>query len=874
MDSSQIRSTFFKFFEEKKHKIVDSAPMVLKNDPSLMFTNAGMNQFKSHFLDCSELVDKRVANTQKCLRVSGKHNDLEEVGIDTYHHTMFEMLGNWSFGEYFKKEAIEWAWELLTEVYKIEKKDLYVTVFEGSVKDGTMIDSEANDIWKGIIDEDRIVLGNKNDNFWEMGDQGPCGPSSEIHIDIRPEKEKNKLPGIELVNKDHPEVIEIWNLVFIEFNRKKDGSLEKLPSKHIDTGMGLERLSMVIQGHKSNYDTDIFKPLINELEQICRVKYGEKEDTDTAIRVVVDHVRAIAFSIADGQLPSNNGAGYVIRRILRRGVRYGYTFLNQKNPFIYKLVKKLSFQFSSVFPEIKSQIELIENVIKDEENAFFRTLENGIIKLNQIIKNISEDKISGDDAFLLYDTYGFPIDLTSLILKEKGLDYDHKKFEKLLEKQKIRSKSDQTKSVDDWIIINNSSNTTFIGYDHFNSKSKILKYRLVEYKNGKILYQIVFDKTPFYAEGGGQIGDSGFFKLDSSKSEKFSILNTFKENETIIHISDKIPKNKHQEFLLNIDHKKRSSISRHHTATHLLHQALRNILGDHVQQKGSLVSENYLRFDFSHFSKLTYDELKKVETFVNEKISEKIDLVEKRDSTLNECLELGAIALFGEKYGKYVRSIKFGDSFELCGGTHVKNTIELRTLIITSESAISTGVRRIEALCGDSALDFLKNRSKTIDQINKILSTSVDHVDSIKKLKENNSLTQKKLDKTNDQLINYYLKDIQQGLIVKNDINFCSIKINCEPHLLKNIAFKSSKLIENLVLIIGSIYQDKVYVVCQISKNLTEKKGMDAREINKKICDEIGGNGGGQSFFTTASSPNTQKLDGLLNSSEKIVFNS
>ena len=874
MNSSHIRSTFFKFFEEKNHKIVDSAPMVLKNDSSLMFTNAGMNQFKSHFLDCSELVDKRVANTQKCLRVSGKHNDLEEVGIDTYHHTMFEMLGNWSFGEYFKKEAIEWAWELLTEVFKIDKKDLYVTVFEGSAKDGTTIDSEAYDIWKDIIDEDRIVLGNKNDNFWEMGDQGPCGPSSEIHIDIRSEKEKIKSPGIELVNKDHPEVIEIWNLVFIEFNRKKDGSLEKLPSKHVDTGMGLERLAMVIQGHKSNYETDIFKPLIDELEQICDVKYGDKKDIDTAIRVVVDHVRAIAFSIADGQLPSNNGAGYVIRRILRRGVRYGYTFLNQKNPFIYKLIKKLSSQFSLVFPELKTQVELIEKVIKDEENAFFRTLENGIVKLNQIIKNISEDEISGDDAFLLYDTYGFPIDLTSLILKEKGLNYDHIKFEKLLKKQKIRSKSDQIKSVDDWIIVNDFSSTEFIGYDYFNSKSKISKYRSVKEKNGKILYQIVFNKTPFYAEGGGQIGDSGFFTTDSSKSKKFDISNTVRENETIIHISDMIPEDKNQEFLLNINNKRRSSISRHHTATHLLHQALRNILGNHVQQKGSLVSENYLRFDFSHFSKLTHDELTKVESFVNEKISEKIDLVEKRDSTLKECLKLGAIALFGEKYGKNVRSIKFGDSFELCGGTHVKNTIDLRTLIITSESAISTGVRRIEALCGDSAIDFLKNRSKTIDQINKILSTSVDHVDSITKLKENNSLTQKKLDKTNDQLINYYLKDIQQELIVKNDINFCSIMINCDPQVLKNIAFKSSKLIENLVLILGSIHQDKAYVICQISKNLVEQKGMDAREINSKICDDIGGNGGGQPFFTTASSPNTQKLKGILKNSENIVFNS
>ena len=873
MDSNQIRFKFFKFFEKKNHSIISSAPMVLKNDPTLMFTNAGMNQFKDNFLDSSQVQNKRIANTQKCLRVSGKHNDLEEVGIDTYHHTMFEMLGNWSFGDYFKKEAILWAWELLTVEYNISEKDMYVTVFEGSKKDGISKDDEAYKIWNKIVDKDKIVMGNKNDNFWEMGDHGPCGPSSEIHIDIRSDEEKNKIPGINLVNKNHPEVIEIWNLVFIEFNRKMDGSLEKLAEKHIDTGMGLERLAMVIQGHKSNYDTDIFKSMIKELEKICNVKYGLESEIDIAIRVVVDHVRAIAFSIADGQLPSNNGPGYVIRRILRRGVRYGYTFLNQKTPFIYKLIKKLSSQFLQTFPEINAQIDLIEKVIRDEENSFFRTLENGIIKFNQIVKKMKDDKISGNDAFLLYDTYGFPIDLTSLLLKEKGLDYDQKKFNSLLNQQKQRSKSEQLQSSEDWNVIKKTNQTEFVGYDQEHSMSQISKFREVKDKNGKISYHVVFDKTPFYSEGGGQIGDSGYFNLKSSIVEKFFISNTIKENDTVIHITDKMPENKNEIFDLYIDKEKRFSVSCNHTATHLLHQALRNVLGLHVQQKGSLVSENYLRFDFSHFSKLSQVDKSKVENFVNQKILEKIELVEKRDSSLQECLDLGAIALFGEKYGDRVRSIQFGSSLELCGGTHVQNTIDLRTFIVISDSAISTGVRRIEALCGNSALEFLNKRSKTINEINSILATTENQVDAIKKLKNNNTQTLKKLEKINEDLVNYCIQDIRENLIFENGINFCSMKFNCEPGVLKNIVFKSSQLIQDLVIIVGSVYDKKLYVMSHVSKHLVEKKGLDARKINKKICAMINGNGGGQSFFSTASSTNIDSLDEVLKKSKSLVFN-
>ena len=656
MNSNKVRSEFLNFFKDKMHQVVKSAPMVIKNDPTLMFTNAGMNQFKDYFLGNSISDFNRVVDTQKCLRVSGKHNDLEEVGIDTYHHTMFEMLGNWSFGDYFKKEAIQWAWELLTEVYKIDKSSLYVTIFEGSKKDDTKIDSDSYDIWKEIIDSDKIILGNKEDNFWEMGDIGPCGPCSEIHVDIRSIDDKNKVPGKELVNKDHPEVIEIWNLVFIEFNRKSDGSLEKLHLKHVDTGMGFERLCMVLQGVKSNYDTDVFKPLISKLERVSNKSYGKDKKTDIAIRVIVDHLRAVSFSIADGQLPSNTGAGYVIRRILRRAIRYGYTFLNQKNPFIYKLVSSLASKFSDAYPELKSQIEIIENVIKEEELSFLRTLEKGILKLNEIISNLDETIVPGSSAFELYDTFGFPKDLTALILKENGMTFNEKEFYSLMDVQKSRSKSNSILSNEDWNIIDESTETEFVGYDVLHSESKILKYRKHKSKKGDLSFQVIFDKTPFYPEGGGQVGDSGL--LDS----KFRITNTYKENDTIIHLMDSLPDELGKRYNLCVNESKRFSCSCNHTATHLLHQALRSILGEHVQQKGSMVSESYLRFDFSHFSKLSSKDLEQVQDFVNEKIINQISLEENRYASYEQCVASGVIALFGEKYGEVVRSIKFGKS--------------------------------------------------------------------------------------------------------------------------------------------------------------------------------------------------------------------
>ena len=869
MNSNKVRSEFLSFFKKKNHKVVKSAPMVIKNDSTLMFTNAGMNQFKDNFLGNVRINNKRVVDTQKCLRVSGKHNDLEEVGIDTYHHTMFEMLGNWSFGDYFKKEAITWAWELLTEIYKIDKNSLYVTIFEGSKKDGTSKDKDAFDIWNEIIDESRIILGSKDDNFWEMGDHGPCGPCSEIHIDIRSEKEKSIISGSDLVNKDHPEVIEIWNLVFIEFNRKIDGSLEKLPLKHIDTGMGFERLCMVLQGVKSNYDSDIFKPLIEELELVSNNKYGFDNEKDIAIRVIVDHLRAVSFSIADGQLPSNNGAGYVIRRILRRAIRYGYTFLDQKSPFIYKLVKKLSSNFSQVFPELESQTQIIENVIKKEESSFLITLEKGIIKLNDIILNSKTKKISGSNAFELYDTFGFPIDLTSLILRENGMSFDSKEFNSLMSDQKNRSKSAFNSSNEEWVRIYNSEESKFIGYDQFNSNSKILRYRKTKNKKNEEIFQLVFDKTPFYPEGGGQVGDTGFVETNSEK--KIKILNTIKENNTIIHLANSLPTNFDRNFNLKVDKNKRFSTSCNHTSTHLLHQALRNILGDHVQQKGSMVSDKYLRFDFSHFSKLDQKELDEVQNFVNERIMEELELEENRDSSLKECLDNGAIALFGEKYGDEVRSIKFGESYELCGGTHVKNTSQIRSFIITSESAISTGIRRIEALSGIKAINFLINQTKTLKEINTILLNDKNPVEALNKIKNQNIVSNKKLEKTNNQLIEYYIKDLKQNIELINNINFCAIEFSCDPNVLKNLAFKAGNEIENLFLILCSNFEGKAYVMCYISKNLTETNKLDAKNIVKKLAESIGGTGGGQLFFATAAGANPSGIKDVIKKSREFI---
>ena len=859
MNSNKVRSTFLDFFKNKNHKVVKSAPMVIKNDPTLMFTNAGMNQFKDNFLGNSIIEYSRVADTQKCLRVSGKHNDLEEVGLDTYHHTMFEMLGNWSFGDYFKEEAIQWAWELLTKIYKIDKESLYITIFEGSKEDNTSLDQDALDIWSKIVEKDKIIFGNKKDNFWEMGDVGPCGPCSEIHVDIRSEKDKSIIPGKDLVNKDHPEVIEIWNLVFIQFNRKTNGSLENLPSKHIDTGMGFERLCMVLQGVKSNYDTDVFSPLIKELENISNVKYSYSSKTDIAFRVIVDHLRAVVFSIADGQLPSNNGAGYVIRRILRRGVRYGYTFLNMKSPFIYKLVDTLSNQYSTVFPEIDSQIEIIKNVIEKEEDSFLRTLNKGIIKLDEIISKNKSNTISGSNAFELYDTFGFPVDLTALILREKNMNYDSKEFDSLMQDQKNRSKAAINTQNQEWISLsNNFQQTEFLGYDNLSAETKISMYRKSVTKKGDSVFHLVFESTPFYPQGGGQIGDCGFIQtVDGSKLE---IINTVKENDTIIHITKELPKDLNSILNVSVIKNRRLNSSCNHTSTHLLHQALRHVLGTHVQQKGSMVSDKYLRFDFSHFEKLSDSQIKEVQNFVNQKIDDHLDLEENRSADFNECINNGVIALFGEKYGDKVRSVKFGNSFELCGGTHVKNTSIIKNFIIKSESAISTGIRRIEAISGHVAKDYLNEKIKILDNVNSLLNNEKDVLVAIKKLKNQNTQLGKKIDNISDELSKYYLKEIIDQTQNKKSFNFCLHELSCSPELLKNLAFSAGKQIENLFLILVCQNEDKVYLTCYISKNLVDDSKMNANNTVRNLSQFIEGSGGGQPFFANASGT---KLNGI-----------
>ncbi|MDG2485656.1 MAG: alanine--tRNA ligase [Flavobacteriaceae bacterium] len=859
MNSSLVREKFFQYFKDKGHEIIPSASVINKTDKNLMFTNAGMNQFKDNFLGNSIIEYSRVADTQKCLRVSGKHNDLEEVGLDTYHHTMFEMLGNWSFGDYFKEEAIQWAWELLTKIYKIDKESLYITIFEGSKEDNTSLDQDALDIWSKIVEKDKIIFGNKKDNFWEMGDVGPCGPCSEIHVDIRSEKDKSIIPGKDLVNKDHPEVIEIWNLVFIQFNRKSNGSLENLPSKHIDTGMGFERLCMVLQGVKSNYDTDVFSPLIKELENISNVKYSYSSKTDIAFRVIVDHLRAVVFSIADGQLPSNNGAGYVIRRILRRGVRYGYTFLNMKSPFIYKLVDTLSNQYSTVFPEIDSQIEIIKNVIEKEEDSFLRTLNKGIIKLDEIISKNKSNTISGSNAFELYDTFGFPVDLTALILREKNMNYDSKEFDSLMQDQKNRSKAAINTQNQEWISLsNNFQQTEFLGYDNLSAETKISMYRKSVTKKGDSVFHLVFESTPFYPQGGGQIGDCGFIQtVDGSKLE---IINTVKENDTIIHITKELPKDLNSILNVSVIKNRRLNSSCNHTSTHLLHQALRHVLGTHVQQKGSMVSDKYLRFDFSHFEKLSDSQIKEVQNFVNQKIDDHLDLEENRSADFNECINNGVIALFGEKYGDKVRSVKFGNSFELCGGTHVKNTSIIKNFIIKSESAISTGIRRIEAISGHVAKDYLNEKIKILDNVNSLLNNEKDVLAAIKKLKNQNTRLGKKIDNISDELSKYYLKEIIDQTQNKKSFNFCLHELSCSPELLKNLAFSAAKQIENLFLILVCQNDDKVYLTCYISKNLVDDSKMNANNTVRNLSQFIEGSGGGQPFFANASGT---KLNGI-----------
>jgi alanyl-tRNA synthetase len=745
MKSQEIRATFLNFFESKKHSIVPSAPMVLKNDPTLMFVNSGMAPFKEFFLENATPKNNRLADSQKCLRVSGKHNDLEEVGYDTYHHTLFEMLGNWSFGDYFKKEAIAWAWELLTQVYKIDKDILYVTVFQGSDDaDNLKMDTQAYDIWKEFISEDRILMGNKDDNFWEMGAQGPCGPCSEIHVDIRTPEEKAAVDGKTLVNKDHPQVVEIWNLVFMQYNRKADASLEILPNQHIDTGMGFERLCMVLQGVKSNYDTDVFKPIIREIEAVTScVSYGTDQKVDIAVRVISDHLRAVAFSIADGQLPSNTGAGYVIRRILRRAVRYGFTFLHTKDPFIYKLVDTLIKQMGGAFPELKKEKNLITNVIKEEEASFLRTLDQGLVLLDTVIENAESKTISGVKAFELYDTFGFPIDLTALILRERGYDLDEKGFEAALKKQKDRSRSATKIATGDWVTLSDDSEEEFVGYDTLETQIQIVKYRKVASKKDGEMFQLVFNLTPFYPEGGGQVGDKGY--LEASNGEVVYIVDTKKENNLIVHFSKNLPRKPQESFKAVVDSKQRSRSASNHSATHLLHQALRKVLGTHVEQKGSMVHSGSLRFDFSHFSKLTDEELLEVQDFINARIKEELPLEEKRNIPYQQAIDQGAIALFGEKYGDAVRAIKFGNSMELCGGTHVSNTSSIWHFIITSEGAVASGIRRIEAITGDAAKQYFMDRSNAFSALQKSLNNAQDPVKAVTSMQEQNSALQKQV---------------------------------------------------------------------------------------------------------------------------------
>ena len=745
MTSQEIRRQFITFFKEKQHQYVASAPMVLKNDPTLMFTNAGMNQFKSYFLGNEKPQHRRVVDAQKCLRVSGKHNDLEEVGKDGYHHTMFEMLGNWSFGDYFKKEAIEWAWEFLTDTLKIDKDRLYVTVFEGDKDQGLSLDQEAYDIWKAIVREEQIVLGDKTDNFWEMGAQGPCGPASEIHIDLRNEKDRQAKAGKELVNQDHEEVIEIWNLVFIQFNRKADSSLEELPEKHIDTGMGFERLTRVLQKKTSNYDTDIFTPIIQQIEAITQTKYNQSKETAVAICVIADHLRAVTFAIADGQLPSNNGAGYVIRRILRRAIRYGFTFLNTKSAFIFRLVDTLVDQMGEFYPELNQQQDLCKNVIREEEESFLRTLDQGLVLLDDLLAKTKGKELSGEKAFELYDTYGFPIDLTALIAQEKGYSLDQKGFEAALQRQKDRSKTDAATDTDDWQIIKDGDEQEFVGYDHLEADVQLTRYRKISRKK-KTQYQLVFNVTPFYPQGGGQVGDRGF--LQDTEGNRIQIKDTIKENNQILHIADELPENVKAEFKAIVDEKHRDQAAKNHTATHLLHQALRKILGDHVEQKGSLVHPKYLRFDFSHFSKVDTKQLQEIEDFVNARIQEQIQLDEKRNIPYQQAIDEGAIALFGEKYGDGVRMIAFGQSKELCGGTHVSNTASIRLFTITEETSVASGIRRIEALTDEKAIDHLKGKASQFDQVVARLQNPKDAVKAVEKLQDQ----QKKLSKEVEKL--------------------------------------------------------------------------------------------------------------------------
>ena len=864
--AKEIRQQFLDFFESKGHTIVPSAPMVIKNDPTLMFTNAGMNQFKDIFLGNTAPKSKRAADSQKCLRVSGKHNDLEAVGHDGRHHTMFEMLGNWSFGDYFKTEAITWAWELLTEVYKIDKSKLYATVFEGSAEDGTALDEEARQAWMRLMPEDHIILGNKHDNFWEMGDTGPCGPCSEIHIDLRSDEEIARIPGKDLVNTDNDQVIEIWNLVFMQYNRKADGSLESLPAKNIDTGMGFERLCMVLQGKSSNYDTDIFSGCIARIEELSGHKYHESADVEVAMRVIADHIRAIAFSIADGQLPSNNKAGYVIRRILRRAVRYGYTFLGFDEPFLCSLIPQLVDDMGEAYPEIAKQQKLIINVIREEEMSFLRTLDRGIRLMDEhIAKNAETKVISGKDAFILYDTYGFPIDLTELIASEKGYTVDMEGFGKELQKQKDRARNATANEFGDWTIYNDGEEEAFLGYDNFELDGvKLLKQRTVKQKN-KTMFQLVFDRTPFYAEMGGQVGDTGV--IVSESGEEVKILNTIKENNLTIHIAERIPADCEETFTLKVDVERRLKITANHTATHLLDFALREALGTHIEQKGSFVGPDYFRFDFSHFAKVTDEELRQVEHRVNQLIRADYPLEEKRDATMDEAKAMGAIALFGEKYGDKVRVIKFGDSIELCGGTHAKSTGRIGFFKIVSESAIAAGVRRIEAVTGEAAENILDTLTDTLKGIRTMFNNAPDVAAAVAKLISENSDAKKKIEEYAKEKAASFAKVISGNAEEINGIKVVKFSRDVDPAMFREAASILQKEVENFALAAAFSHDGKPQLALMYSNDLVAAGHNAAKDI-REAAKFIQGGGGGQPVLATAGGRN---IDGLQAALDKMV---
>jgi len=870
--SNNIRQLFIDFFSDKQHHIVPSAPMVIKNDPTLMFTNAGMNQFKDYFLGNQDSPYPRIANSQKCLRVSGKHNDLEEVGHDTYHHTMFEMLGNWSFGDYFKEEAIAWGWEFLTEVCKINKDDLYVTVFGGDPEENLEPDNEAYNIWKKIVPKEKIIYGSKKDNFWEMGDTGPCGPCSEIHVDIRDKEEKEKTKGCQLVNKDHPLVIEVWNLVFIEFNRKADGKLEKLKAKHVDTGMGFERLCMVMQGVKSNYDTDCFTPLINTIADIAQIKYENNEKQDIAVRVIADHLRAVSFAIADGQIPSNVKAGYVIRRILRRAIRYAYVFLNLKEPFIYKLVDTLSEQMGTAFPELPRQKEFIKTIIEQEEKSFLKTLSLGLVKFEHYIsqnKTKKENLIAGDFAFELFDTYGFPVDLTLLMAKEIGWNVDMLALDNCMEAQKLRSKKASNIEISDWIDILPISETVFVGYDNTFADIQVIKFRKVISKNEES-YQLVFDKTPFYAESGGQVGDVGYIENETGR---IYIENTVKENNLTIHKVKKLPSELKGIFKAAVDLDKRQATEANHSATHLLHAALKTVLGKHVEQKGSLVDADRLRFDFSHFSRLTDEEIKQVEALVNEKIRENISVNDIREIAYQEAMEMGAIALFGEKYAENVRLIAFDETFsvELCGGTHVKATGEIAVFKIISETAIAAGTRRIEATTGQKALDYLNSYIDFQKQLSEILKQPVDIIKAVKNLIEENTL----LNKTLDTFKKEQRMNLKKELLAKKEnimgVDFIAQLVDLDMQSIKDLSFNLKAENDSLFLLLGAVNEGKINLNLMISEPLVKSMQLNAGQLIKEIAKEVNGGGGGQPFFATAGGSDVNGFDKAVKKAKEIL---